>query len=350
MDGGAPRPARDNVTDGADTGDEWRPTASLPALQARAAMLAQLRAFFAERSVLEVETPVLSSAAVTDPQLRSFVTGYHGPAGPDDGRLYLHTSPEFPMKRLLAAGSGPIYQVCRVFRDGEAGRRHNPEFTLLEWYRPGFDHHALMDEVDALVRRLLPSELDLGPTQRLSYAEAFQRHADVDPHTAETTDLVRRAEAAGVGGATGLAADDRDGWLDLLLVTLVEPQLGRGSPCFVYDYPVSQASLARVRAPGADGGAAVAERFELYLEGVELANGFHELADAGEQARRFALDLAERRRHGEAAVPMDDRLLAALNAGLPPCSGVALGLDRLLMLALGADSIDQVLAFPVSRA
>jgi lysyl-tRNA synthetase class 2 len=153
-----------------------------------------------------------------------------------------------------------------------------------------------------------------------------------------------------VGGATGLAADDRDGWLDLLLVTLVEPQLGRGSPCFVYDYPVSQASLARVRAPGADGGAAVAERFELYLEGVELANGFHELADAGEQARRFALDLAERRRHGEAAVPMDDRLLAALNAGLPPCSGVALGLDRLLMLALGADSIDQVLAFPVGRA
>jgi len=338
------------VTDGSERGADWRPTASLEALRARAAMLAQLRAFFAERSVLEVETPVLSSAAVTDPQLHSLVTDYHGPAGPDDGRLYLHTSPEFPMKRLLAAGTGPIYQVCRVFRDGEAGRRHNPEFTLLEWYRPDFDHHALMDEVDALVRRLLPSDYELGPTQRLSYAEAFQRYAGVDPHTAETSELIRRAEAAGEAGAPGLAADDRDGWLDLLLVTLVEPRLGQGSPCFVHDYPVSQASLARVRAAGTDDGPDVAERFELYLEGMELANGFHELADAGEQARRFALDLAERHRRGESAVPMDDRLLAALDAGMPSCSGVALGLDRLLMLALGADSIDQVLAFPVSRA
>ncbi len=327
----------------------WQPSATLEALRARAAMLASIRAFFAERSVLEVETPVLSAAAVTDPQLDSFSTTYHGPGGPAGGRLYLQTSPEFPMKRLLAAGSGPIYQICRVFRDGEAGRRHNPEFTLLEWYRPDFDHHALMDEVDALIRRTLP-DVGLGETQRLTYAEAFQYHAGIDPHRTPVDQLIQCAAASGIGVPAGLAADDRDGWLDLLLVTLVEPRLGRGAPCFIYDYPVSQAALARVRPPSDPGSVAVAERFELYLEGVELANGFHELGDAGEQARRFAADLEQRQRRHQAAVPVDERLLDALEAGLPSCAGVALGLDRLLMLALGAESIQEVMAFPVDRA
>lgn len=248
------------------------------------------------------------------------------------------------MKRLLAAGSGPVYQICKVFRDGEAGRLHNPEFTMLEWYRPGYDHRQLMDEVDELVRGLLAPYRQCPPTLRLSYAEAFERFAGVDPHRTGPAQLERRAAQLGIAAPAGLGS--RDQWLDLLLTHVVEPALRDHALCLIYDYPASQAALARVR----DGDPAVAERFELYLDGVELANGFHELTDAGEQARRFSDDAARRAQSGAHGPPPDARFLAALGHGLPDCAGVALGLDRLLMRALGAPAIEQVLAFPWPRA
>ena len=290
---------------------------------------------------MEVETPVCSVSGVTDPAIDSLSTRFTGPGAAAGRRLYLHTSPEFPMKRLLAAGSGPIYQICRVFRDGEAGRFHNPEFTLLEWYRPGYDHHQLMDEVSALVRSLLP---ECRGEQRLTYRQLFEQYLGVDSEQQTLQELRQSAIDHQVPGADALDMQERDGWLELLLSHCIEPQLQ--GLCFVYDYPSSQASLARIR-PGQP---PVAERFELYLDGMELANGFHELADAEEQRERFQYELAQRRRLGRPQLPMDDHLLQALEAGLPDCSGVALGVDRLLMNITSASHIDQVLAFPFERA
>lgn len=323
---------------------DWRPTAELDALRRRARILTEIRTFFAVRGVLEVETPLLSSAGTTDPQLESFASRYHGPGRAHGLALYLHTSPEFAMKRLLAAGSGAIYQLCKVFRQGEFGTRHNPEFTLLEWYRPGWDHCRLMDEVAMLVGGILGGDYAAQPPQRLSYADAFLRHVGLDPHSATEAALREAAQRHGIAAVPGL--EGRDRWLDLLLTHRVEPHLGRGSLSFLYDYPASQAALARID-PGAP---ATARRFELYCEGVELANGFHELGDAAEQERRFAAEREARRSQGLADVPADRRLLAALEAGLPECAGVALGVDRLVMLATGAASIDQVIAFPLDRA
>ncbi len=297
--------------------------------------------------MLEVETPILSAAAVTDPALASLVTRYLGPLFPHGQTLYLHTSPEFPMKRLLAAGSGPIYQICKVFRDGESGRLHNPEFTMLEWYRPGFDHHRLMDETGELVMQLLAPHLSLNPPERRTYREAFQRYADLDPHTASTGDFAAVAKAHQIRVPQDLLAqNDLSIWRDLLLTHVVEPRLGQGRLTFIYDYPASQASLARVQ----PGNPPVAARFELYLNGIELANGFHELADADEQRTRFERQLHARVVSGLPAVPLDERLLAALVHGLPDCAGVALGIDRLVMLAAGAHAIKDVMAFPVDRA
>lgn len=321
---------------------DWRPTAPLANLRARARLLADIRGFFQQAGVLEVETPACSFHAGTDPSLASFHLDYTGP-GAQGRALYLHTSPEFPMKRLLAAGSGPIYQICKVFRNGERGRLHNPEFSLLEWYRPGFDHHHLMDEVAELVNAVLPEPR---PVERFTYGALFRLHLAIDPHLASVDELKACAQSQGISGVADLDLPGRDAWLDLLLIHCIEPELGRGSLCFVYDYPASQASLARVR-PGEP---PVAERFELYMEGVELANGFHELADAAEQRWRFEQDLARRRVEGLPEVPMDEGLLAALEAGLPDCSGVALGIDRLLMLIAGAKRLDEVLAFPLERA
>lgn len=341
---------------------EWRPAATLDRLRLRARLLDAVRGFFSARGVLEVETPLLAAAAVTDPHLHSLATTLGKSSGAAGRTFYLQTSPEFAMKRLLAAGSGPIYQLARAFRDGESGRRHNPEFTLLEWYRPGFDHHRLMDEVEELVAEVLAAAPEgphggvlPRPAARLTYREAFRRHAGVDPFA----DPPDRLAAAGRETATGPVpdlGDDRDAWLDLLMVGAVEPGLGPSpdSPSpravFVHDFPPSQAALARVRDPGAGGGPAVAERFELFVDGVELANGFHELTDGAEQRRRFERDLAVRRERGLPEPPVDEPLLAALEAGLPPCAGVALGFDRLVMLAAGATSIQQVLAFPTDRA
>jgi lysyl-tRNA synthetase class 2 len=250
------------------------------------------------------------------------------------------------MKRLLAAGSGSIYQISKVFRDGEAGRRHNPEFTLLEWYRTGFDHLHLMDEVEALVVSVLQGRLSLRETQRLSYREAFVRHAGIDPHAADTVALGDCTRRHGIAMPAGMENADRSLWLDLLMTHVVEAQLGRECLCFVYDYPADQASLARIR-PGAP---ALAERFELYVQGVELANGFHELADSAEQRRRFEQDNAARQARGLPVLPVDEHLLAALGHGLPDCAGVALGLDRLVMLAADARAIQDVISFPIDRA
>jgi lysyl-tRNA synthetase class 2 len=329
-----------------ETDGAWRPAATLEVLGLRARMLAGIRAFFSARGVLEVETPMLSTAAVTDPALASFATRYTGPLHPHGVPLYLHTSPEFPMKRLLAAGAGSIYQVCKVFRDGESGRRHNPEFTMVEWYRVGFDHHALMDEVAALVSELLAPHRQLGTVEKLTYAEAFERHCGLDPHRASDKDFAACAARLGIHAPDNLMQNGLAGWRDLLLSHHVERQLGRGRLTFLYDYPATQAALARVR----PGNTPLAERFELYHEGIELANGFHELGDAAEQETRFHHDLARRKALGLPAVPADHHLIAALRAGLPACAGVALGFDRLVMLAAGAGSIDEVLAFPLARA
>jgi len=305
----------------------------------RAEILAKIRAFFAEREVMGVETPLLASAPVADLHLHALSCRYRGP-GADEGRdLYLQTSPEFPMKRLLAAGSGPIYQICRAVRDGEAGRRHNPEFTILEWYRPGWDHHRLMDEVDELLAEILGR----GSGERLSYAAAFERYAGVDVFGLSNDALRLRVEDLGVKDAEGLSRDDL---LDLVLTHVVEPKLGHCQPTFIHDYPASQASLARVR----DGDPPLAERFEVFAEGVELANGYHELTDVSEQRRRFEADTETRKSRGLPAVPTDERFLAALDHGLPDCAGVALGVDRLIMLAAGTRNIADVLAFPIDLA
>jgi lysyl-tRNA synthetase class 2 len=330
-----------------DTSGDWQPAATLEVLKLRARLLARTRAFFSARDVLEVETPALSAAATTDPALASFATRYTGPLFPRGQTLYLHTSPEFPMKRLLAAGSGSIYQICKVFRDGEAGRRHNPEFTLLEWYRVGFDHHRLMDETGELVMELLAPSLSLQPPERLTYREAFQRHAGLDPFAASHHEFGQAARMHGISVSPELVSEtDPDPWCDLLLTHVVEPKLGQGRLTFIYDYPVSQAALARIQ----PGNSPVAARFELYLNGIELANGFHELANADEQRKRFEQQRQTRAAEGLPAVPVDERLLAALAHGLPDCAGVALGFDRLVMLASGACTIDDVLAFPLERA
>jgi elongation factor P--(R)-beta-lysine ligase len=311
--------------------------------KARAKLFTDIRDYFRNAGVMEVDTPICSAHATTDPAVESFSTSYTGPGAPRGKRLYLHTSPEFPMKRLLTAGSGPIYQICKVFRNGESGRWHNPEFTLLEWYRPGFDHHQLMDEVVDLINGLLPEPL---PVERVSYRELFQRRLGFDPHQSSSSELRAHAVRRGISGAETMDMQDSDGWLDLLMTHCIEPHLGQGGLCFVYDYPATQASLARI----SPGDHPVAERFELYMDGIELANGFHELTCGLEQRRRFESDLEQRRARGVKHVPMDEYLLAALDAGLPDCSGVALGIDRLLMRLTGASHIRDVLAFPLERA
>ncbi len=289
--------------------------------------------------MLEVETPVLSAGAVSDPQIDSLVTRIAGRSAP----FYLSTSPEYPMKRLLASGSGDIYQVCKVFRDAEHGRWHNPEFTMIEWYRLGFDDSALMAEVEALTAVLLSPLRQLAPAERLTYGDALRRHAGVDAYTASDRDLERAAAAHGVECHAEL---DRDGKLDLLMGLIVGPRLGRERPCFLCDYPASQAALARLK-PGLP---AVAARFEFYVDGIELANGFHELADARELRARFVRDLATRQARNLAQPPLDERLLAALSSGLPDCAGVALGFDRLVAIGLGATRLSQAMTFSIDNA
>jgi lysyl-tRNA synthetase class 2 len=322
---------------------DWRPSASLEMIRARAGLLARIRDYFKQTGVLEVETPLLSRSGTTDPAIESFTSEYRGPAAAQGETRYLQTSPEFPMKRLLAAGIGPIYQICKVFRQGELGRRHNPEFTLLEWYRPGFGHHRLMDEVADLVNSLIETPMAV---EKISYAQAFQRHLQLDPHQASIAELQACAIEQGIPGAEDLHLETWDGWLDLLLSHLIEPNLGQSGMTFLYDYPASQAALAIVRQDSPP----VAERFELYLSGTEIANGFHELLDSDEQRRRFIEENRRRREQGLSQVQMDESLLDALSAGMPACAGVAMGIDRLLLHLTGCDDIRRLLTFDFLRA
>ena len=314
----------------------WRPRGDRMRWERRARVIAGVRDFFAVRGVLEVETPVLGTRGTMDPAIASFRV-----AGPDGRTRWLQTSPEYAMKRLLAAGSGPIFQIARAFRAGEEGPRHNPEFTLIEWYRPGYDHHRLMDEVGDLV----VAALACGVPRRIAYARAFRELAGVDIDRASDAALRERARKAGASERTAVELD-RDGCLDLLLTRFVQPGLSRlagARAVFLHDYPASQAALARVVSTSEG---ERAERFELFVEGIELANGYHELTDPTEQRRRFETEAARRRDTGLPAMKIDERLTAALAHGLPPCAGVALGLDRLVMLALGLASIKDAIAFP----
>jgi lysyl-tRNA synthetase class 2 len=317
----------------------WQPTASLRTLQIRAQVLAEIRTFFAERGVLEVTTPALSPAGATDPNIASFVT-YPGTARPNAG-LYLHTSPEFAMKRLLAAGSGPIYQLCTVFRDSDSGRHHRPEFSMLEWYRPGFGYWRLMDEVELLVKTLAEPYRTVGSARRLSYRQLFVDSLNLDPAIATIEDCRACCDRHGLPAPENMP-ESLDPWLDLLISALIAPRLPSGSLTFVYDYPASQAALARTKTVA---NYPVAERFELYWGAVELANGFQELTDPDEQLRRFESDNFQRRTKGLPEVAIDMALIGALRAGLPECAGVALGVDRLLMAILETGHINEVVAF-----
>lgn len=308
-------------------GIDWQPSASIEKLQLRAKILAQIRQFFAARNVLEIETPLLCSTTATDPHIASISA---------DKNRFLQTSPEFCMKRLLAAGSGSIYQICKSFRDDEIGRLHNPEFTILEWYRTGFNHLQLMTEMDQLLQEILKT----AAAQRYTYQEIFEKYLQLNPHSSSVAELKQCAEKNNIT-ATVLEDENPDSWLHVLLTHLIEPKLGKDAPIFIYDFPISQAALARIR----PGNPAVAERFEVYYKGIELANGYHELADANEQRKRFANDLEKRKQLGYREIPADEKLLIALSHGFPDCAGVALGIDRLVMLAANANSIAEIMSF-----
>jgi len=307
---------------------------SLEALRTRARMLARIRAFFAARGVLEVETPALSPAGVSDLAHDSVAASARS-LGPTP--LYLHTSPEYAMKRLLAEGSGDIYQICRVFRDDELGRWHQPEFTLLEWYRIGLDDARLMDEVESLLRDALADGGTAWRSARIAYSDALARALDVDAG-ASTARVAAHLAERGVDVPQGLT---HDALLDLAFASLVVPGFPADTLTFVCDYPASQAALARLKI----GTPPVAARFEVFARGIELANGFHELTDAEEQRRRFETEIDARRKAGRHVPPLDEAFLAALARGLPDCAGVAVGVDRLVALALGAESVAAAMAF-----
>lgn len=309
--------------------NNWQPTADNQILKQRATLLARIRHFFAMRNVLEVETPLLSHACVTDPYILSISAG----------TMFLQTSPEYAMKRLLASGIGSIYQLCKAFRKGDIGRRHNPEFTILEWYRIDFDHQALMDEMDDFLKEILGVE----KAERFSIAEIYEKYLQINPHKATLAELQTCAMQRKLLIEQN---EDMNFWLDLLFSHCIEPHLGAEKPVFLYDYPVSQAALAKIR----DENPPVASRFEVYFKGIELANGFHELSDANEQRQRFIQNIKERADKNIANAVLDERFLAALEHGLPNVAGVALGVDRLMMLAFGCESIDKVLSFSIENA
>src|SRR5262245_48109105 len=331
---------------------DYLPMADLATLRLRARLLAAVRRFFDERGYFEVDTPLLSRDRVVDPHLEPFVC-----AAPS-GTMYLQTSPEFAMKRLLVAGAEAIYQVGHVFRAGELGQRHNPEFTMVEWYRTGDSHVEQMQVVEDLVVEFfraaesekgvksLGTPTCVAPSVLTTYGEAHLLHTGADGLSLAPDQLAKLARARGVAVPESLATDDRDGWLNLLLAELVEPHLGVERPEFVYNYPASQAALAVVR-PGEP---PVAERFELYIAGVEVCNGYHELTDPAELRRRIAVESERRAAASLPPLPVSNRLLAAMDAGLTPCAGVALGFDRLVMLAAGKSSVAEVISFSFDRA
>ncbi len=314
----------------------------LAALRLRADTYAHIRAFFAERGVLEVETPILSAAGNTDPNIRSFTTRFSGHVDAGARERWLRTSPEFPLKRLLAAGAPDIYELGRVFRDGEAGGRHNPEFTMLEWYRVGWDETRLAREVIDLLQRVLVQAGRTVAIVETTYRGLFHDALGIDP-LVDPVDVLQGA----LQGTTVIDGDglERDDWLDLLLTHRLQPAFPRDRVTVVRDFPASQCALARIRPVEPP----VAERFEVYIGPYEVANGYHELNDAAEQRSRFVRDNEKRRARGDREVPLDEPLLAVLDA-MPACAGVALGIERLLMVLAGTDAIADVLAFPFAHA
>jgi len=312
---------------------KWRPTATLSRLKLRARLSHDIREFFTQRQVLEIETPTLSTAGNTDPQIQSLRTDNHG---------YLRTSPEFSLKRLLASGSGDIYELGRVFRAGESGRFHNPEFTLLEWYRTAYSYHQLMEEVVELIRHCGHGKFDRWPVQKFSYRALFLHYLEIDPLCATADELSARARQGGIE----VIDLEHTQWLDLLLSHLIQPVLPAKGMTLVYDYPADQSALAKIRADSPP----VAERFELYLGAIELANGYQELTDANEQQQRFEQENRIRQQHGDPCYTIDQNLIQALHHGMPECAGVALGVDRLAMAISDAESLQEVIAFPYSCA
>jgi elongation factor P--(R)-beta-lysine ligase len=320
---------------------DWRPAASLATLKQRAVLLTRIRSFFGERGVLEVETPILGRSMASHPDYRPFQTEFLGMDG-SHRRLYLQTSPESAMKRLLAAGSGSIYQITRAFRNSDYGAWHNPEFTILEWYRPGFDHLQLMDEVEGFFDELLAS----GRADRRAYSDLFHEHLGMDPNNVDRNTLIGLCRKyPSENAALDFQGADCDELLQVLMDACIQPRLPADTLTFVHDFPASQASLARLQ----PGNPALAERFEAYYGGLELANGYHELTDSEEQRKRFQIELQHRETKGLQSVPQDEHLLAALEAGIPACAGVAVGIDRLAAIQCGASDLTHVIAFPVDR-
>ncbi len=322
----------------------WRPTADIKTLKKRAQYIADIRLFFAERDVWEVETPILSSAAPTAPYLDSFTTDYIPLSTQDKQTYYLQTSPEFAMKRLLAAGSGSIYQIAKVFRNGEQGKLHSPEFTMLEWYRPGLSLNQLMDEVNKLLQHVFHFDA----ISRMSYQGLFEFYFKLNIFSCSDSD-VKRCGQQFVKSLPNDFDTDRDGWLDLLMSHVIEPKLAQMKwPLFVYDFPASQAQLAKIKHD--QQGNKVADRFELYIDGVELANGYNELLDANELRQRFENDNQQRQQQNKPQMPIDENLLAAMKNGLPECAGVAVGLDRLMMLVMNKQAVSQVQSFSLGQS
>lgn len=316
----------------------WQPSASFETLKKRAAYLSQIRKFFEKRAILEVETPLLSHATVSDPHIQSIPAIYHTLGSTQKKTVYLQTSPEYAMKRLLAAGSGPIYQITKSFRQGEMGQLHNPEFTMLEWYRPGYDHHDLMNEMKDFLHEIF----DIKVVEKKTIAEVYKDYTGLNPHKVTLEELCSYAKKNNLEAATSLITDVATG-LDFIFSHYIEPHLGKDHPLFLYDFPASQAALAKI----ANG---LASRFELYYQGIELANGFHELQNPHEQRQRFEQDLSKRIGNNAELTPLDERFLSALNHGLPDCAGVAVGVDRLIMILLQQSDIASVLSFSFERA
>ncbi len=322
---------------------DWQPSASLENLKRRAQFLTEIRRFFYQRNVMEIETPILSHAAPTAPYLDSFSTNYIAAGGQTES-CYLQTSPEFAMKRLLAAGIGDIYQITKVFRNGEQGRHHSPEFSMLEWYRPSLDYHQLMKEVDDLLQTVvgLPAAI------KVPYQTLFSQYLSIDVMSINAYDLKQYA----LSRITSLPKDwlaDKDGWLEILMSELIEPQLAvLEQPFIIYDFPASQAQLAKCYRN--QQGQLVAARFEVYARGLELANGYDECLDAAELSDRFTQDNLLRQQQGKSTMPIDRHLIAAINSGLPACTGVAIGVDRLLMLKLDVKDINDVISFKFKQS
>ena len=311
----------------------WKPCADIEVIKKRAALLWQIRDFMDRHDILEVDTPILSHYAVTDPYIESMKTRH---VFEKETPLYMHTSPEYCMKRLLAADLGSIYQICHVFRDEESGKRHQTEFTMLEWYRTGFDYMQLMDDVAQLLSEVGFKEID-----KMTYADAFIQEVHLNPHTANLNQLQSIAADHG----WGRDSEDRHALLDFIYSEVVMKNLKHSQPLFIYDYPKCMAALATIK----NTEPAVAERFELFINGMEIANGFNELCDAEEQSKRLQSELSDRKSKGLETVPIDSQFLAALESGLPKSSGVAVGIDRLLMALCGKDDIKDVVTFSLDN-